>query len=458
MTANSLSSLSALSPLDGRYAAKTDKLRPILSEAGFMHHRVKVEIAWLQALSQAGFAEIKPFSAEANAHLDKMAAGFSEADAARIKEIEAVTNHDVKAVEYWLKEKVKDVPELVAASEFIHFGCTSEDINNTSHGMMLKAARDGVILPALQNIIARLTEIAHANATLPMLSRTHGQTASPTTLGKEFANVVARLQRAVRRIADVEILGKMNGAVGNYNAHLSAYPGFDWQSFSKNVIEQRLGLVFNPYTIQIEPHDYMAELFDAISRTNTILLDLNRDIWTYVSLGYFKQKLKAGEIGSSTMPHKVNPIDFENSEGNLGLANAVLRHMADKLPVSRMQRDLTDSTVLRNIGVGFGYALLAYDSCLRGLNKLEVNAARLAEDLDASWEVLAEPVQTVMRRYGIANPYEQLKELTRGKGITREAIQGFIAGLAIPQEAKDLLLSMTPANYTGLAAQLAAQI
>jgi adenylosuccinate lyase len=452
------STLSALSPLDGRYAAKTDKLRPILSEAGFMHHRVKVEIAWLQALSQAGFDEIKPFSPEANAHLDTMATQFSEADAARIKEIEAVTNHDVKAVEYWLKEQVKDVPELVAASEFIHFGCTSEDINNTSHGMMLKAARDGVLLPALQALIARLTEIAHVNAALPMLSRTHGQTASPTTLGKEMANVVARLQRAIKRIADVEILGKMNGAVGNYNAHLSAYPGFDWPAFSREVIEQRLGLVFNPYTIQIEPHDYMAELFDAIARTNTILLDLNRDIWTYVSLGYFKQKLKAGEIGSSTMPHKVNPIDFENSEGNLGLANAVLKHMAEKLPVSRMQRDLTDSTVLRNIGVGFGYTLLAYDSCLRGLNKLEVNAARLEQDLDANWEVLAEPVQTVMRRYGIANPYEQLKELTRGKGITKDALREFIVTLAIPQDAKDLLLAMTPANYTGVAAQLAAEI
>ncbi|TFW27645.1 adenylosuccinate lyase [Massilia horti] len=450
--------LSALSPLDGRYAAKTDKLRPILSEAGFMHHRVKVEIAWLQALSQAGFAELKPFSPAANALLDQLAAGFSELDAARIKEIEAVTNHDVKAVEYWLKEKVKDMPELVSASEFIHFACTSEDINNTSHGMMLKAARDGVLLPALQAIIAKLTEIAHVNAALPMLSRTHGQTASPTTLGKEFANVVARLTRAAKRIADVEILGKMNGAVGNYNAHLSAYPEFDWPAFSRNVIEQRLGLTFNPYTIQIEPHDYMAELFDAVARANTILLDLNRDIWTYVSLGYFKQKLKAGEIGSSTMPHKVNPIDFENSEGNLGLANAVLRHMADKLPVSRMQRDLTDSTVLRNIGVGFGYALLAYDSCLRGLNKLEVNAARLEQDLDANWEVLAEPVQTVMRRYGIANPYEQLKELTRGKGITKEALREFIGALAIPQEAKDLLLAMTPANYTGLAAKLAAAI
>jgi adenylosuccinate lyase len=452
------SALSALSPLDGRYAAKTDKLRPILSEAGFMHHRVKVEISWLQALSQAGFAEIRPFSKDATALLDKMAADFTEADAARIKAIEAVTNHDVKAVEYWLKEQVKDVPELVAATEFIHFACTSEDINNTSHGMMLKAARDGVIVPALQELVDKLREIAHTNAALPMLSRTHGQTASPTTLGKEIANVVARLQRAVQRIAAVDILGKMNGAVGNYNAHLSAYPEFDWAAFSKNVIEQRLGLTFNPYTIQIEPHDYMAELFDAIARTNTILLDLNRDIWTYVSLGYFKQRLKAGEIGSSTMPHKVNPIDFENSEGNLGMANAVLKHMAEKLPVSRMQRDLTDSTVLRNIGVGFGYSLLAYDSCLRGLNKLEVNAARLAQDLDANWEVLAEPVQTVMRRYGIANPYEQLKELTRGKGISKDALREFIETLAVPQEAKDLLLAMTPANYIGIAARLAAEI
>ncbi|QDZ26488.1 adenylosuccinate lyase [Noviherbaspirillum sp. UKPF54] len=454
----SLSPLSALSPLDGRYAAKTDKLRPILSEAGFMHHRVKVEIAWLQALSNAGFAEIKPFSAGASALLDKLANEFSEADAERIKAIEAVTNHDVKAVEYWLKEKVKDVPELVAASEFIHFACTSEDINNTSHGMMLKAARNDVVLPALQNVIARLTTIAHENADLPMLSRTHGQPASPTTLGKEIANVVARLKRAEQRIAAVEILGKMNGAVGNYNAHLSAYPEFDWETFSKNVIEQRLGLTFNPYTIQIEPHDYMAELFDAIARANTILLDLNRDIWGYISLGYFKQKTKAGEIGSSTMPHKVNPIDFENSEGNLGLANAVLKHLSEKLPVSRWQRDLTDSTVLRNIGVAFGYAVLAYDSCLRGLNKLEVNPARLAEDLDATWEVLAEPVQTVMRRFGIENPYEQLKELTRGKGISKDALREFINGLAIPQQAKEQLLAMTPANYIGRAAELARKI
>jgi adenylosuccinate lyase len=454
----SLSALSALSPLDGRYAAKTDKLRPILSETGFMHHRVKVEIAWLQALSAAGFAEIKPFSAGANAVLDKLAAEFGEAEAARIKEIEAVTNHDVKAVEYWLKEKVKDVPELVAASEFIHFACTSEDINNTSHGMMLKAARDGVILPALEALIAKLAKLAHTNADLPMLSRTHGQPASPTTLGKEIANVVARLGRARKRIADVEILGKMNGAVGNYNAHLSAYPEFDWETFSKNVIEQRLGLAFNPYTIQIEPHDYMAELFDAVARANTILLDLNRDIWGYISLGYFKQRTKAGEIGSSTMPHKVNPIDFENSEGNLGLANALLRHLSEKLPVSRWQRDLTDSTVLRNIGVALGYSLLAYDSCLRGLNKLEVNPERLAEDLDATWEVLAEPVQTVMRRYGVENPYEQLKELTRGKGISREGLRRFIDSLAIPQEAKDRLLAMTPANYIGHAAELARKI
>ncbi len=452
------STLSALSPLDGRYAAKTDKLRPILSEAGFMHHRVKVEISWLLALSQAGFAEIKPFSPEASALLERMAADFTETDAARIKAIEAVTNHDVKAVEYWLKEQVKDVPELVAATEFIHFACTSEDINNTSHGMMLKAARDGVMVPALQGLVAKLTQIAHDNAAVPMLSRTHGQTASPTTLGKEMANVVARLKRAIERIAAVEILAKMNGAVGNYNAHLSAYPGFDWAGFSKNVIEQRLGLTFNPYTIQIEPHDYMAELFDAIARTNTILLDLNRDIWAYISLGYFKQTTKAGEIGSSTMPHKVNPIDFENSEGNLGLANAVLKHMSEKLPVSRMQRDLTDSTVLRNIGVGFGYALLAYDSCLRGLNKLEVNRARLEQDLDANWEVLAEPVQTVMRRYGIENPYEQLKELTRGKGISKDALREFVTTLAIPQEAKDLLLAMTPANYLGIAEQLARAI
>jgi adenylosuccinate lyase len=453
-----LSPLSALSPLDGRYASRTDALRPILSEAGFMHHRVKVEIAWLQALAAAGFGEIKPFSPTAAALLDKLASDFTETDAERIKAIEAVTNHDVKAVEYWLKEQVAEVPELVAASEFIHFACTSEDINNTSHGMMLMAARNDVLLPGLQAVIDRLAGLAREHAALPMLSRTHGQPASPTTLGKEIANVVARLRRAAERIAGVEILGKMNGAVGNYNAHLSAYPDFDWENFSRNVIEQRLGLVFNPYTIQIEPHDYMAELFDAVTRANTILLDLNRDLWGYISVGYFKQRLKAGEIGSSTMPHKVNPIDFENSEGNLGLANAMLKHMSDKLPISRWQRDLTDSTVLRNIGVAFGYTILAYDSCLRGLNKLEVNPERLAADLDATWEVLAEPVQTVMRRYGIANPYEQLKELTRGKGISKEALREFILGLAIPQEAKDLLLAMTPSNYIGIAEKLARSI
>jgi len=423
-----------------------------------MHHRVKVEIAWLVALSEAGFAELKPFSPGARAVLEKLAGEFSEADAERIKAIEAVTNHDVKAVEYWIKEKVQHLPELMAASEFIHFACTSEDINNTSHGMMLKAARDTVLLPAIDNVIARLAELAHANAGVPMMSRTHGQPASPTTLGKEMANVVARLRRARQRIADVEILGKMNGAVGNYNAHLSAYPEFNWPAFSRNVVEERLGLTFNPYTIQIEPHDYIAELFDAIARTNTILLDLNRDIWGYISLGFFKQKTKAGEIGSSTMPHKVNPIDFENSEGNLGMANTVLKHMAEKLPISRWQRDLTDSTVLRNIGVGFGYALLAYDSCLRGLNKLEVNHARMADDLDNNWEVLAEPVQTVMRRFGIENPYEQLKELTRGKGISRDALREFINGLAIPQDAKNGLLEMTPSSYVGLAEKLAKDI
>ena len=453
-----LSNLSALSPLDGRYAAKTDTLRPILSEAGFMHHRVKVEVAWLIALSEAGFAELPAFSKPARALLENLASHFTEEDAARIKSIEAVTNHDVKAVEYWLKEKVQDMPELVKASEFIHFACTSEDINNTSHGMMLKTARDEVLLPQLSAVISKLTELAHEHADLPMMSRTHGQPASPTTLGKEMANVVARLNRARERIASVQILGKMNGAVGNYNAHLSAYPDIDWAAFSRKVIETKLGLTFNPHTIQIEPHDYIAELFDAIARTNTILLDLNRDIWGYISLGYFKQRTKAGEIGSSTMPHKVNPIDFENSEGNLGMANAVLKHMAEKLPVSRWQRDLTDSTVLRNIGVGFGYSVLAYDSCLRGLNKLEVNPDRLAADLNESWEVLAEPIQTVMRRYGIENPYEQLKELTRGKGITKEALREFIQGLHIPPEAKERLLAMTPASYVGLAAQLARDV
>ncbi|MBO4121606.1 adenylosuccinate lyase [Cupriavidus gilardii] len=453
-----LSPLTALSPIDGRYAAKADPLREWLSEAAFMRHRVKVEVHWLIALARTGLPDMPKFSAQSEAALLALVDNFSEADAARIKEIEAVTNHDVKAVEYWMKERVQDNAELVAASEFIHFACTSEDINNTSHGMMLKGARDSVLVPTLRRVHARLVELAHANARQPMLSRTHGQPASPTTLGKEMANVAARLARAIDRIELVELLGKMNGAVGNYNAHLSAYPEFDWEAFSRDVIENRLGLAFNPYTIQIEPHDYMAELFDAVARANTILLDLDRDVWGYISLGYFKQKTKAGEIGSSTMPHKVNPIDFENSEGNLGLANALLRHLSEKLPVSRWQRDLTDSTVLRNIGVAFGYSLLAYEACLRGLGKLETNPERLAEDLDNCWEVLAEPVQTVMRRHGIANPYEQLKELTRGKGISREALRTFIEGLAIPDEAKARLLAMTPGSYIGRAVELAQRL
>jgi adenylosuccinate lyase len=455
---SSISSISSLSPLDGRYAGKVNTLRPLLSEFGLIHHRVKVEIAWLQSLSEANLPELPPFSENALLFLNELAQHFNEEDALRIKTIEATTNHDVKAIEYWLKEKVHSSPELAKATEFIHFACTSEDINNTSHGMMLKAARDHIMIPMLEGVITKLTELAHEHAHLPMLSRTHGQPASPTTLGKEIANVVARLNRAKERIENVAILGKMNGAVGNYNAHLSAYPNIDWEQFSKNVIEQKLGLQFNPYTIQIEPHDYMAELFDAFARANTILLDLNRDIWGYISLGYFKQRTKVGEIGSSTMPHKVNPIDFENSEGNLGLANALLKHLSEKLPISRWQRDLTDSTVLRNVGVAFGYTLLAYQNCLVGLNKLEVNPIKLNEDLNACWEVLAEPIQTVMRRYGIENPYEQLKELTRGKGITQTALTEFIYTLNIPPAEKERLLAMTPANYIGLAEQLAKKV
>lgn len=453
-----LSTLSALSPLDGRYAGKTDGLRPWLSEAAFMRQRVQVEVHWLIALSQAKLPDFPSFSAAAEAVLLKLVADFSDADAQRIKAIEAVTNHDVKAVEYWMKEKVAGHTELEKASEFIHFACTSEDINNTSHGLMLKGARQEVILPKLKEVLASLTNLAVVNADIPMLSRTHGQPASPTTLGKEMANVAMRLERAIRNIENVPLLGKMNGAVGNYNAHLSAYPDVDWESFSKEVVEKRLGLQFNPYTIQIEPHDYMAELFDAVARANTILLDLNRDIWGYISVGYFKQKTKAGEIGSSTMPHKVNPIDFENSEGNLGIANALLKHLSEKLPVSRWQRDLTDSTVLRNLGTALGHSLLAYDSVLRGLGKLETNPTRLAEDLDNCWEVLAEPVQTVMRRYGVPNPYEQLKELTRGKGITPEGLKTFIQGLAIPDDAKQSLLKMTPASYIGKAIELAKRL
>ena len=453
-----LSTLSALSPLDGRYASKTDALRPWLSEAAFMKQRVRVEVHWLIALSQAKLPDFPSFSVSAEKVLLELVENFSDADAERIKAIEAVTNHDVKAVEYWIKEKVAGQAELEKASEFIHFACTSEDINNTSHGLMLTGARKEVIVPKLKEVLAALTAIALSNASVPMLSRTHGQPASPTTLGKEMANIAKRLERAISNIEKVSFLGKMNGAVGNYNAHLSAYPDVDWESFSKEVIEKRLGLEFNPYTIQIEPHDYMAELFDAIARANTILLDMNRDIWGYISVGYFKQKTKAGEIGSSTMPHKVNPIDFENSEGNLGIANALLKHLSEKLPVSRWQRDLTDSTVLRNLGTALGHSLLAYDSALRGLGKLETNPSRLAEDLDNCWEVLAEPIQTVMRRFGVPNPYEQLKELTRGKGITPEGLKIFIQGLDIPADAKKSLLEMTPASYIGMAVELAERL
>jgi adenylosuccinate lyase len=454
-----LTALTALSPLDGRYGSKTAPLRDFFSEYALIKYRVIVEIEWLKALAdEPAITEVPAFSNDAVTLLDGIADSFSVADAGRVKAIEVTTNHDVKAVEYFLKERTQSNTEIAAVSEFIHFACTSEDINNLSHGLMLKAARDAVLLPALEKVIARLTDLAHEFADLPMLSRTHGQPASPTTVGKELANVVYRLRRAYIAIADVEVLGKINGAVGNYNAHLSAYPDFDWEHFARGFVME-LGLSFNPYTIQIEPHDAMAELFDAIARANTILIDLNRDVWAYISVGYFKQKVKAGEVGSSTMPHKVNPIDFENSEGNLGLANAMLRHLSEKLPVSRWQRDLTDSTVLRNMGVGFGYCLLAYESCLRGLGKLEANPAALAADLDANWEVLAEPIQTVMRRYGVANPYEQLKELTRGKaGMTRETLHEFIDGLAIPDAEKSRLKQMTPASYTGRAAELAKQI
>ncbi|MGB7815886.1 MAG: adenylosuccinate lyase [Methylotenera sp.] len=455
----SLTTLNALSPLDGRYQTKLDALRPYFSEYALIKHRAWVEIEWLKALAAAPeLAEIAPFSADTIKELDNAIANFSEHDAAQVKAIEVRTNHDVKALEYWLKEKFDGNPEIKKASEFIHFACTSEDINNLSHGLMLKTARDTVMLPFLAGLIARLTELAQQLADQPMLSRTHGQTASPTTMGKELANVVYRLQRQQKQLQNNEILGKINGAVGNFNAHLSAYPNFDWEAFAKRFVES-LGLTYNPMTIQIEPHDYMAELYDTLARINTILIDLNRDIWGYISVGYFKQKVKAGEIGSSTMPHKVNPIDFENSEGNLGMANAVLRHMAEKLPISRWQRDLTDSTVLRNMGVAFGYTLLGYDSCLRGLNKLEINPKKLAEDLDNSWEVLAEPIQTVMRRYGIENPYEQLKELTRGKGgINKASLHIFINGLDIPSEAKQTLLDMTPANYIGKADKLVKHI
>jgi adenylosuccinate lyase len=450
------SPLTALSPLDGRYAAKLDALRPLLSEFGLVRCRVRVEVEWFIALSEAGFAELRPFGPAATAFLRGLAERFDEADAEAVKAIEKRTNHDVKAVEYWLAERLATEPSLAGATGFVHFACTSEDINNTSHALMLDAARRKVLLPALDGLIATMRALARRHAALPMLSRTHGQTASPTTLGKEVANVAARLVRARENIAAVAVLAKMNGAVGNYNAHFAAYPEFDWQAFAQRVVEDRLGLAFNPMTTQIEPHDAIAELFDAFKRCNTVLIDWSRDAWGYISLGYFTQKTLAGEIGSSTMPHKVNPIDFENAEGNFGLANALLAHMAEKLPISRFQRDLTDSTVLRNMGTALGHCLLGYDSLSRGMAKLEVGAEAIAADLDAAWEVLAEPVQTVMRRHGIANPYEQLKELTRGKAITKEALHAFIGGLAIPEPERARLLALTPASYVGLAAQLAA--
>ncbi|MBM3342896.1 MAG: adenylosuccinate lyase [Betaproteobacteria bacterium] len=456
----SLSPLTAISPLDGRYQSRLLPLRALFSEWALIRFRVQVEVAWLKALAaEPHIVEVPAFSAATSAALDALVTNFSEADGAAVKKIEATTNHDVKAVEYFLKERLAGNAEVTRVAEFIHFACTSEDINNLCHALMLKHARETVMLPGLDSMIARLTTLAHELAALPMLAHTHGQPASPTTLGKEIANVLHRLKRARENIAKVSLLGKINGAVGNYNAHVAAYPDLDWEAFARRFVEQ-LGLEFNPYTIQIEPHDAMAELYDAYARANTILVDLNRDIWGYISLGYFKQKTKAGEIGSSTMPHKVNPIDFENAEGNLGLANALLRHLSEKLPISRWQRDLTDSTVLRNMGVALGYTLLGYDSCLKGLGKLEANPAQLAADLDDNWEVLAEPIQTVMRRYGVSGAYEQLKDLTRGKdGINRETLAAFINGLrGIPEAEKRRLLALTPANYIGKAAVLAKKI
>ncbi|HJW81742.1 MAG TPA: adenylosuccinate lyase [Acidiferrobacterales bacterium] len=448
-----LSPLTALSPLDGRYEKKIAPLRALFSEYGLIRFRVQVEIRWLLALSSwTALKEVPAFSPMTRTTLETIVDSFSEADAQRVKEIEATTNHDVKAVEYFLKEKTLANAEVAKVGEFFHFACTSEDINNLSHGLMLRHGRDDILLPAMDMLIAAIGALAVRFAEQPMLARTHGQPASPTTLGKEMANLGYRLTRQRAQVAAVTVLGKMNGAVGNYNAHLAAYPELDWEGCARDFVTG-LGLAWNPYTTQIEPHDGMAELFHALSRFNTILLDFNRDLWGYISLGYFRQKVKDGEVGSSTMPHKVNPIDFENSEGNLGLANALFEHLAAKLPVSRFQRDLTDSTVLRNLGVAFGYSLLAYDSCLRGIGKLEVDSARLHADLDHNWEVLAEPIQTVMRRYGIENPYEKLKELTRGKsGITRESLHAFIQKLAIPEEAKARLLALTPASYTGNAA------
>ena len=452
--------IAALSPLDGRYAKSVEALRPIFSEYGLMRARVKVELNWLKVLAaEPKIVEVPAFSDFTLAEIDKVIENFSLEDAAAVKAIEATTNHDVKAIEYWLKERFAGVPEVAAASEFIHFACTSEDINNLSHALMLQEARETVILPKLAEIIEKLTGMAHDLAAVPMMSRTHGQPATPTTLGKETANIVYRLQRQFKNLQAQEFLGKINGAVGNYNAHMVAYPDVDWETHCRNFVEISLGLTFNPYTIQIEPHDYMAEFFQTLSRINTILIDFNRDVWGYISLGYFKQKVKAGEVGSSTMPHKVNPIDFENSEGNLGMANAVLGFLSEKLPVSRWQRDLTDSTVLRNMGVGVGYTVLGFAAHLRGLNKLEPNPTALAADLDATWELLAEPIQTVMRRHGVANPYEKLKDLTRGKGsITPEVLKVFIESLEIPAEAKSQLLALTPALYIGKAEELAKRI
>ena len=449
--------LTALSPLDGRYASKLDALRPYLSEYALLHHRVFVEVAWLKALGRAGFAEMPPFSESVLADLHNMVAKFSEEDAERIKEIEAGINHDVKAVEYWMKEKLAGNPEFAKAGEFIHFACTSEDINNLAYSVMLNAARDKAVLPKLNSVIEQIRKLAHEFADAPMLARTHGQPATPTTVGKEAANVVMRLKRAVAKYQAVELQGKINGATGNYNAHLAAYPEFDWETLSRTVVEN-MGLVFNTHTTQIEPHDTFAEYFDTLARINTILLDWCRDVWGYISIGYFKQRPKAGEVGSSTMPHKVNPIDFENAEGNLGLANALLKHMSEKLPVSRWQRDLTDSTVQRNIGVALGHSLLAWDSVLRGMGKLEINEARLEADLADSWEVLAEAVQTVMRRHAVPNAYEQLKALTRGRAISKESLREFIATLDIPIEDKRRLTKLTPRTYTGMAAALAKQV
>ena len=454
-----LTALTAISPIDGRYADKTADLRPIFSEYGLIRHRVQVEVRWLQALARhPGIPEVPPLSEAALRLLDGLVENFTVADAQRIKDIERITNHDVKAVEYRLKEKIAGNAELEAVSEFIHFACTSEDINNLAYALMLREARAQVVLPQLDQLGDAITRLAHQYADQPMLARTHGQPASPTTLGKEMANVAYRLKRQRAQLVAVPLLGKINGAVGNYNAHLAAYPELDWEDFARRFVTEDLGLDWNPYTIQIEPHDYMAEFFHAVMRANTVLLDFCRDLWSYIAIGYFRQKTVAGEIGSSTMPHKVNPIDFENAEGNLGVANALLDHLAAKLPVSRWQRDLTDSTVLRTLGVGLAHSLVAYQSCLKGIGKLEVNATALATDLDDNWEVLAEPIQTVMRRYGLEQPYEQLKALTRGQRVDRETLRAFIADLAIPDDAKQRLLALTPASYTGNAAAQALKV